>query len=363
MVGGYQFEPGEVIAIGAGAAGLARATARGFRIIETRHLATLGIAVTRLAVPAGLSTVAAVGRLQLLIPRAAVTLNHLYSVYAAAGAPCPSGQCGLGHLIGWTGVPADCGRGLRLGMIDTRVWTGHPALAGQRIAARSFSDGKAPSGGAHGTAVAALLVGDEASGFAGLMPGAELFAADVFYSARGGGDRANAFGLAAGLDWLAASGVLVVNVSLTGPPNVLLEVAVEELAGRGIAVVAAAGNDGPAARPVYPAAYPPVIAVTAVDHRFRVYRRANRGTYVSFAAPGVGVWSADGAGGGRLFQGTSMAVPFATAAVADLVARTGQAGAAELRASLAAAAIDLGAPGKDPVFGWGLIQARPACRY
>lgn len=124
---------------------------------------------------------------------------------------------------------------------------------------------------------------------------------------------------------------------------------------------AAAGNQGPGAPPAYPGAYHEVIAVTAVDRNLRPYLLANRGDYVDLAAPGVEIWTPDPRGGGRYRHGTSLATAFATAVMVERLARDGGAAPADLARALGRDAKDLGAPGKDPVFGWGLIQSRPRC--
>jgi subtilisin family serine protease len=126
-------------------------------------------------------------------------------------------------------------------------------------------------------------------------------------------------------------------------------------------IVAAAGNGGPKAAPAYPAAYADVIAVTAVDRSKRAYRRAGRGEHIDLAAPGVQVWTAASISGGRPKTGTSFAAPFVTAAVSLLKAANDNASSADILAALGRSAEDLGEPGKDPVFGWGLINARAAC--
>src|SRR6185503_9291329 len=85
--------------------------------------------------------------------------------------------------------------------------------------------------------------------------------------------------------WLVGERVPVINVSLVGPPNALLEAVVLRVIARGYLIVAAVGNDGPAAPPLYPAAYRDVIGVTAVDAHRLVLVEAGRGSLVNFAAP------------------------------------------------------------------------------
>jgi subtilisin family serine protease len=147
-------------------------------------------------------------------------------------------------------------------------------------------------------------------------------------------------------------------MSLSGPSNALLERALVELAKDGPPVVAAVGNNGPSGEPLYPAAYDTVIGVTATDRDKKIYRYANRGPHVDFAALGVNVKVADAGGGWRIESGTSMASPL----IAVVVARTLQSndlGTAALIEMLGSSAEDLGHKGFDPVFGYGLITEPP----
>jgi subtilisin family serine protease len=167
--------------------------------------------------------------------------------------------------------------------------------------------------------------------------------------------------LATGLDWVAAQKPAVINMSIAGPDGAVLRAAVERLFAAGIALVAAAGNQGPEAPPAYPAAYPHVLAVTAIDRELKPYAQANRGTYVALAAPGVAIWTSDPKGAGVFRDGTSFAAPFATAVLAQARAAAPQRALPEVLKDVESRARDLGAPGDDPVFGWGLVQAE-ACR-
>jgi hypothetical protein len=120
---------------------------------------------------------------------------------------------------------------------------------------------------------------------------------------------------------------------------------------------AAAGNGGPTAAPAFPAAEPGVVAVTAIDGHAQPYPEANRGSYLAFAAPGVRVWTPGPTSNGSYHTDTSFAAPFVTAAIAARLADGTRPDAAQITSALARTARDLGAPGKDPVFGWGLLQA------
>ena len=135
---------------------------------------------------------------------------------------------------------------------------------------------------------------------------------------------------------------------------------IQKVIAKNIVVVAAAGNQGPGAEPVYPAAYPGVIAVTAVDHRLNIYRRATRGDYVDLAAPGVDIWTADSSHG-EPRSGTSYAVPFGSAAAAILRSTHPELSAAQVESKLTQSALDLGEAGWDTTYGWGLVQAGTLC--
>lgn len=125
-------------------------------------------------------------------------------------------------------------------------------------------------------------------------------------------------------------------------------------------IVAAAGNDGRDAPPRWPAASPEAIAVTAVDADLAPYRRAPRGSWLDFAAPGVDVYVLLPEGG-RYLSGTSIATAFVTAAAAAGGLNSAD-GLSDVRARLARTSIDLGAAGPDDTFGNGLPTAPPGCR-
>jgi minor extracellular protease Epr len=163
------------------------------------------------------------------------------------------------------------------------------------------------------------------------------------------------------LDWLVGSRTAVINMSFAGDANAVVAVALQRVIMKHAVVVAAAGNNGPSAPPAFPANEPGVIGVTAVDSHSQPYAGANSGDYVDFAAPGVRIWTPGPMAPGSYHTGTSFAAPFVTAAVAARVANGVLTDVEEIVGSLAQTAIDLGQPGKDPVFGRGLIQFANPC--
>jgi hypothetical protein len=243
---------------------------------------------------------------------------------------------------------------LRIGMIDSKVDVSHPSLSNTQIKSRSFASRGADQPEFHGTAIASILAANAAD-YTGLAPKAEVYAASVFEQHDDRGETASTVSLVRALDWLMSSGVDVVNISLAGPPNRLLEAALKQAAQSDVIILAAAGNGGPVAQPMYPAAYESVVAVTAVDDGGQVFRLANRGEYLDLAAPGVRMLHARAGGGYTASSGTSFAVPFAATAAARL--RHLQPGQ-DVLSILIESAQDLGPPGRDEIYGYGLL--RPA---
>jgi hypothetical protein len=329
-----------IIATGLTAGSLARLTAQGFRA----EAQTKGIlaSVVRLIPPRGMSLAQAQRAVRVVDAGAAADFDHFY--YTDEGSGCTGPSCEAASLIGWNRPSSQqCGPVPTIGLIDTGVARDHEALRD------------------HGTAIAALLVGRGGSSAPGLLPGAHVLAVDAFYRDGGTADRTDVTTLVMALEALAERNVRVVNMSLSGPPNEVLRRAIASAQEQGMVIVAAAGNNGAGAEPSYPAAYPGVIAVTAVDRKLDIYQRATQGEYIDLAAPGVDVWVAAPGGGGSTKSGTSYAVPFISAAAAILRASNSTLDVAGLQAKLESATLDLGKPGRDKTYGYGLLQAANLC--
>lgn len=350
----------ELVAIGPDRDLAERVAPLGISVVSVEPFAALGLSVARLRLPDNMPIATGRALLEARVPGIQLDVNALYAPLGSVSLPGPDyGK----RMIGWPEDDRGCGTGLRVGMIDTGLDPANPALAGRAIIARSFVDPAAkPAPTGHGTAIAGILVGAADGADTGLLPNAQLYVADIFAEDVAGEPRATAVGFVGALDWLVGSGVRAINVSLAGDDNGLMGLAVRRAAEQGVVLVAAAGNGGPEAPPAYPAALDPVIAVTAVDADSRRYPEANLGDYIDFAAPGVRVHSpsapADSA------TGTSFAAPFVTAVVATELG-AGAADAASdadrVRDRLAQASSDLGVPGRDDEFGWGLVQSPNGC--
>lgn len=326
----------------------------GYRVLRETGDAVL------LALPSGLTVDAALREIAAMTPAILAAPNSYYRTQASLD--CLAAICTNWVQAGYVAPSADCPLTPRIGIVDTDVNLVHEMLLQADIEILRLGDYSAtPSGQRHGTAIAAMLVGDPAGRVPGFFPDASLVVADPFVIAERGDERADAFGLFSAIMALVAAEVDVIGLSLAGPDNPLLALAIERATAAAIPVIASVGNEGPQAPALYPAAYDAVIAVTAVDGSGTIYRRAGQGSHVDLAAPGVEISTAASISGIRPQTGTSFAVPFAVAAFLATSARDPEATAGEIEAQVLAAARDLGAPGHDPVFGHGLVTIGTPC--
>lgn len=331
----------------------------GFVVLDEQQLDSLGLTITRLRVPRRMTAPSARTLLASRYPGVLVDVNALYRPQGQLSLPPPDYPS---QLIGWGRASDDCGQDVRIGVLDTAVDMATPGLSGAHIVQRSFLPAGAVAASTdHGTAIASILVGQRSGGGAGLLPGASLEVAGVFGADSTGVPMADVVALLGGLDWLVGSGARVINMSFAGDANAVVSVALRRVTGGRAIVVAAVGNEGPSAPPAFPASEPGVIGVTAVDNHRQPYADANRGDAVDFAAPGVRIWTPGPTATGSYHTGTSFAAPYVTAAFAARLGDGAKADADRIADGLATTAVDLGQPGKDPVFGRGLIQTANPC--
>jgi hypothetical protein len=297
---GQPVRKAELIATDPDPVSLAAAQRAGFHIVGIDADNTLGIRIVTLAPPKGMNIRKSLKALRQAAPALQADYNYVYE--PAGGALLPA----VGATLA---ASPSVRRGTRIAMIDGGV-ASHPSLANASIEQRGFAGEAQPTG--HGTAVGSLLVGDQGS-FHGAARGAQLFVADVY----GGNPAAgSATAIVRALAWAASKRPSVINISLIGPPNPALAKAISALRARGISVIAAVGNDGPAAPPQFPASYPGVLAVTGVDAADRALREAGNAPHLDFAAPGADLVAALPGNGFAPVRGTSFAAPFVAARLA-----------------------------------------------
>jgi minor extracellular protease Epr len=289
---------------------------------------------------------------KLLAPLGAEILerHHVFDPQNPASSPEPMAKSEA-TTSGHTLPNADLQKKLVIGVIDTAIDHQHKALARADIQTKSFVEPKMVQPTAHATAVLGRLVA-EGEAITPLLPDAKVYAASVFYQKDAYSQSASTLALLQALEWMLVKRVQVINMSLAGPPNALLEKALQRVRSQGVAVVAAAGNAGPASRPLFPAAYASVIAVSAVDEKQRIYRWANRGKHIDFVAYGVNITTLRTGGGEGMESGTSMAAPIVSAALALQMQTQGL---DESLAHLRSLSEDLGERGRDVIYGDGFI--------
>jgi hypothetical protein len=343
------------IAAGTPAAMLATAQAialaNGLSVAEVAPLPTAGVGLAVFEIVDG---IAAIAKAAALAADPRVTLaqpDFVYDTSQGADTSLTYGPQMIGADIVQNVARGD---GVRLAMIDAGVDTGHAALA-KKVAEYADVTGTGWTPDAHGTLVAGVIAGESSGGIA---PGVQLVTvkACVAQSTRRAAARCWSSTLARGIDFAAQKNVRVMNLSVGGPEDRLLARMVDAALKKGIAVVSAAGNDGPSGKPSFPAAFDDVIAVTAVDANGRLYSQATRGAFVDLAAPGVDILSTGPGGRTQLFSGTSAATAFASGAAALLLQQRSTLTAAELAALLRDTARDLGTGGRDAEYGDGLID-------
>jgi subtilisin family serine protease len=327
----------EVIAVGMSEAALVRARAGGFLVVRETNAAEVRLIV--LETPEKSTTRNALRDLRTADPQGLYDYNHIYLGVGTSDSPDTEPPGASTH-----GAPASSGARIRVGLLDTGIDPTHPAFRDSLIHSWGCETHQVPA--AHGTAVASLLV---AHG------GNELFAADVYCGSPTGG---SVDAIVAALGWLSEQAVPVINVSLVGPRNILLERVVSALIARGHLIVAAVGNDGPAAPPLYPAAFPDVVGVTGVDAHRHVLIEAERGPQVMFAAQGADLEAASLSHGYVGVRGTSFAAPTVAALLAGFSSAPDRHAADSAIDALAKSAIHLGSAGRDLTYGFGLVGAR-----
>jgi hypothetical protein len=328
-------ERAEVLLIGPGNVADAVRGA-GYSVVSEQRLESVQQSLLRVRVRDNESIEQAINTLRQRVPEVRAAPNH---VFRPMSEPPVAGKVAAAPAV----APANLAAA-RIGIIDTGADTTLAPLRGVVQATRAFaSGGYAPR--AHGSAVAQLASAQ----------GASVAVGDVFGVDSKQRLVAPADSIAAAIDWMLSGNLRVINISIEGPRNEVLEFVIDAALSRGTVIVAAVGNGGPSAPPGYPAAYPGVVAVTALDEKGLVYRRAGRGKQVQFAArgsfPGTGapVISAEPV------SGTSFAAPLVAAEIERRWRANPSATREQVLESLRVDAVDLGTPGWDEVYGWGRI--------
>jgi subtilisin family serine protease len=236
-------------------------------------------------------------------------------------------------------------------VIDSKIDTRHPDLTG--VVADEFDVIGVPAAAhSHGTAMAGAIAAR--SKLVGVAPKVRLLAVRAF-SGAGRSAESTTFNILKSVDWAASRNARIINMSFAGPADDLLREMLARANARGIVLIAAVGNAGPRSPPLYPAADPGVIGITATDADDKLMAQANRGPQVALAAPGVEILAVAPDGKYQVTSGTSVAAAHASGVAALLLASKPGLTPAQVRAALIRAATKI--PGKRNEVGAGVIDA------
>ena len=258
------------------------------------------------------------------------------------------------------------GTGVRVAILDTGIDYTHEELDGNYRGGYDFvfgdNDPFDDSFNSHGTHAAGIVAAEKnGTGVVGVAPEAELYAVKVLDGAGFG----RVEWIIAGIEWAVSHDVDVINLSLSGPDRQGLREACERARSAGVLLVAAGGSSLAGGGPVlYPAAYDSVIAVTATDESDLPGYNSPLGSALELAAPGVDIYSTVARGNYATLSGTSQATACVSGAAALYIRSlmTDLNGDwlvdnEDVRQMLQLTALDLGDPGRDEVYGFGLVSA------
>lgn len=329
---------GEVLALGLTTADLKKLKDNGFRVI--REVSNEGLDNAIYVVSRhGTASRKAIKRLRRLSPEGTFAHNHVYFESGALSSGAQALPARLNKLSAIT-----------VGLIDASVAAKLPAFDDISIMQRLFAaDGGSPSG--HGTAVASILAGNKSLSSKATRP-VSLYVGSV-YGRDGRGGTAEL--LSKALGWMSSQKIAVINVSLVGPPNAVIERIIGSLTNRGHIIVAPVGNDGASARPLYPAAYTGVVAVSAVDRTGKLIPEASQGTRVDFVALGIAS-APDNNGKMTTVRGTSFAAPVVSRRLAEFLKSPDPAAAKAALIRLKSEAVRPKNISSKRKYGYGLIQ-------
>ena len=284
--------------------------------------------------------------------------NYVFRIQQAAGAAAlriDPAQYTLAKLRIPQAHTLTKGQNVLVAVINSGVDVTHPELSGV-IAGTFAAFDPLEKPHSHGTAIAGAIAAQARLRLMGCAPAVRILAVKAFREADFGAEGTS-FNIFKGLEYAVAHGAQVINMSFAGPRDPLLERSIAAAHDKGIVLVAAVGNAGPNSAPLYPAADPRVIAVTATDATDKLFAAAVRGSHVAVAAPGVDIALLAPEGGFQFSSGTSFAAAHVTAVIALMLERNPRLKPAAVRQLLLATARPLSIKGRDELFGAGLVDA------
>lgn len=245
------------------------------------------------------------------------------------------------------------GMNVTIAVIDSGIDASHPELA-NTITDNFDALGSKEGPHVHGTGIAGAIAAH--GRLMGSAPDARIIAIRAFTSVQGGAESSS-YVIIKSLNYAVLHGAQIINMSFAGPKDMLIERGIAATAARDVVLVAAAGNAGPKSPPLFPAANPNVIAVSGTDSQDRLFAASNRGVHIALAAPGMDIFLPAPDQKYQMSSGTSFSAAYVSGIAALLLERNPALKPNEVRAILTSTARDLGAPGKDELFGYGQADA------
>lgn len=331
--------------------------------VQNRHQLTLleaqpsqlaGTTLSRWRIPDRRTIAAVVQALEADAAVASAQPNYLYAVQqTAALAGSNPAQYEIAKLRLREAHALAKGNGILVAVVDSGVDASHPELAGSITGMYDAINLPGPLY-KHGTSIAGLIAAHGT--LLGSAPAARILAVKVF----GPTGNGNTFDVLKGLDYAAANGARIINMSFTGPPDSITLRSLQAAYKRGIVLIAAAGNAGPKSPLLYPGAYPEVIAVSGSDVNNKSSVFSNRGPHIAVAAPGTDIMVAIPDAGFEVASGTSFSAAEVSGIVAMMLERKADLTPETVRSILEGTAKDVGPKGRDVMFGAGLADAYAA---
>jgi subtilisin family serine protease len=334
----------------------------GLTLLASENLAITGSTVVRFRITDGRSPAEIIPALAAIQLVAVAQPNYVYTLQQQPSNPVPAsrGDATQGdpaqymleklkisdahRMVRGTNVP--------IAVIDSEIDVTHPDLEGA-VTKRFDVVGAPENSHAHGTGMAGAIAAHRR--LLGTAPAARLLAVHAF-STTAATAESTTFNILKGISWSVQEGARITNMSFAGPRDPSLARALKAAYDKGIVLIAAAGNAGPKSPPLFPGADPYVIAVTATDVNDKVFTGANRGKYISVAAPGVDILVPAPEGEYQITTGTSVAAAEVSGIVALLLERNPKLTPADIRRILTASAKRLAPGERDDNFGSGLID-------
>jgi hypothetical protein len=336
------------------------ASRNGFAPVDNGALAASGLTLQRWRIADGRPLGDAIRGLQGETEIQSAQPNYRFKLAQAAGVSQSADGLSVQYAPAKLHLPQahrlSTGQGVLVAVIDTGVDRQHPEIAGS-IAGSFDAIGAREPPDAHGTAIAGAIIAH--GRLVGTAPAARILAIRAFTTA-GPDAEATTMTVVHSIEYAIAQGARVINMSFAGAYDPVISRSLAQARRKGIVLVAAAGNAGPDSPPLYPAADPNVIAVSATDVDDHLLDVANRGRQIALAAPGVDVLLPAPGARYQIATGTSFAAAHVAGIAALMLAKSPQLGPEQVRQILVATASDLGPKGRDDEFGAGLADALKA---